>query len=360
MPLVRRNVGLKWEKFWKHIDTYQTFYCVFIILLILGYFMGFFSRPQKFIYQPRNTFAHNKEKLMERKFKIFDSSSNILLDEPWPDEWFNSYPNPDFVAKGNIKSANISISSKVLHDQPTETGPHYCMIVRTYAKQRSQLWSLLSSLHATKYEPLSIFLLDTDTNEIPWPEFSNMTQITESIFGRKFVFPLPFKNANFEAQIFPLLHRNDYGYILTDMALEYLMSNSTCDYITVTNGDNWYHPKLISTLLPYMRDGLDVIAFHAISHYDWGKDAAHVVVRPGKDTELLTQFKVAEIDLGCALFRMRTLKATGLLFALDKLRKDPSGRFVDDWSMADGKFFEEFTAYDFQELILNRILFFHQ
>lgn len=69
----------------------------------------------------------------------------------------------------------------------------------------------------------------------------------------------------------------DYGYSYTDAAIDYLLSQryvSNSDYIMFTNGDNLYADQFASTqLLPYMKDGIDILGFDFISRYFYSRYA---------------------------------------------------------------------------------------
>lgn len=65
------------------------------------------------------------------------------------------------------------------------------------------------------------------------------------------------------------------------------------------------------------------------------------------------------IDLGAVVFTADLLRRGGTLFALDRLRADPTGRGLDFIS-ADGRFFEALSAEAVAPVIIPRVLYVHQ
>jgi hypothetical protein len=228
-----------------------------------------------------------------KTFTIFGGENtppNHSSDQPWIFQTnYSTTPNGLKLDIGLLKSKLLHVNIK----NNNSNYPHYCFLVRSYVKQKTMLWSLLGGLHRAQYPNMTVFLLNTDSNRSPWPEFSQLDIIAEKVFGRKFVTILPFDDEE-ALGYFPLLQKTDYGYIQSDLSLQWIMANSSCEYLTVTNGDNWYPPQLFPELERFMRAGKDLIGFHFISHYHWPRTIPHVV-RSGPDTEMMTKFKVNHI-----------------------------------------------------------------
>jgi hypothetical protein len=160
--------------------------------------------------------------------------------------------------------------------------------------------------------------------------------------------------------------KNDYGYDMTDRALSYLYNNhvqpavSICQYVTFTNGDNFYSQSFGKKVLPHMKAGRDIIAWGFISHHSWPAlkeviDYKNLTVPrisdDGSNKCINIALRVKEADLGAVAYRLAFLKEHQLYFC----SPDGTCSFV-----ADGLFIEKAAKLTSASVLLRQTLFAHQ
>lgn len=158
---------------------------------------------------------------------------------------------------------------------------------------------------------------------------------------------------------------NDFGYEMTDRALEYFYyqytnSSSICQYITITNADNFYLKKFAKRLLPRMKEKRDIIAWGFISHHykpqDIEKSSKNKVAIPqiiDEGTEKCISVKLVTgfADLGTVAYRLAFLQMHKLYFRAP----DKSYGFG-----SDGYFVTIAATKTNSSVILRQTLFVHQ
>lgn len=169
-------------------------------------------------------------------------------------------------------------------------------------------------------------------------------------------------------------YAGDAGYVVTDVVLESVLARRAaaaggggfCDALVVTNGDNLYTSGFVPAVAAALREGSELVGVHFVSRYNYTAKvrdgnwrSGHGPLRLGADVEYSPRFVPYGIDLGAVAFTADLLKRGGTLFALDRLRADPSGRGVDFIS-ADGRFFEALQAEAAAPTIIPRVLYVHQ
>ncbi|CAF5050351.1 unnamed protein product [Rotaria magnacalcarata] len=137
-----------------------------------------------------------------------------------------------------------------------------CVIVRIYGPQVSYLPVLaLGFLHAG-FDNVRIYVINTHRSTDSQLLFQTIDLINKIVLRTNYITFLGLGE--------PL--DDDYGYTLTDRALDYLYdqykrSPSICHYLIVTNGDNLYSRYLGNKTLPHMRAKKDIIVWDFVSRY---------------------------------------------------------------------------------------------
>ena len=119
--------------------------------------------------------------------------------------------------------------------------------------------------HEKRIRPLSSFQLSCD-----------LLRRVNQASGKKWVHAYDKKTKDVRAA-FPDFHHENFGYVLTDMALEDILRQTKarsgafqCDTLTFTNADNLYSPHFIPAMLKSIAcDGHDLVASHFVSHYSF-------------------------------------------------------------------------------------------
>eukprot|EP00906_Rhabdomonas_costata_P023335 RCo033592 len=209
--------------------------------------------------------------------------------------------------------------------------PLLCIGVRCMSKHRRSLALLLHSLLITGSEDMRIFLVDTGKPAMdltPYAALANaivfeqqrcwMRCKAQSGGSRSKGFQnwRPRRRTRVVSVItslrreaifarFPDLPRDvyDYGYIITDMLVDLLLSRrwrgslQRCDYFLFTNSDNLYLPEFMPAVRARMQAGVDLIASHFISHFlytrgdVWAWRPSHrFACRHGRDLEFHAQW----------------------------------------------------------------------
>ncbi len=155
---------------------------------------------------------------------------------------------------------------------------------------------------------------------------------------------------------------NDFGFSLLDRALTYLYnqyerSPSACEYIIMTNGDNFYSSELQSKVFSHMVEKKDIIAWNFISRNyrpdlieaDANKEqSSPQIVDKGTVKCLPVALRIKEAPLGSAAFRLAFLKQ-------HKLYHNHLNRTYDD--LSDGYFVQCAASLSNASVILTPILF---
>ena len=227
-----------------------------------------------------------------------------------------------------------------------------CVVVRFFEEQANSLPLLLFSLLASGHPRLKALVLDTGKH--PYKNLAGLLRRVNRASGRSWVHA--YKKKRKDAQTaFPDFHHEDYGYILTDMALENILSANDasskfqCDTLTFTNADNLYSPHFIPAMLKSISSGSDMVASHFVSHYNFpeernthsyhslmASESGCGTLRSGPDAEFVTsdRFFAWCVDLGAVMLTTRAVAKTKLRFVIDKLRSDGSGTSLGKTVMA--------------------------
>ena len=218
-------------------------------------------------------------------------------------------------------------------------------MVRFYDKQANALPLLLFSLFASAHPHLKALVIDTGKQT--YEKLPGLLQHVNQASGRKWVHAYDKKTEDVRAA-FPDFHHEDFGYVLTDMALEDILRQTKarsgafqCDTLTFTNADNLYSPHFIPVMLKSVaRDGYDLVASHFVSHYPFpaerstrsfdgilASESGCGALRSGKDMEFVTseRFYPWCVDLGSVMVTTKAVEAANIRFVIDRLRKDPTG-----------------------------------
>jgi hypothetical protein len=230
--------------------------------------------------------------------------------------------------------------------------PNICFLVRTYEKQQHRLLGFLTSIYATQYPNYTIILANTESAGLNTSSISSLTS-SLGISSRVIFSPFDANDATNIRKKYSITE-NDYGYLLTDLTLEWLKQNSICDYLIVTNGDNWYSSNLFDVVVPFIHQGYHAIAFHFVSHHVW--PSAVQSWRAGTDVEIRTKFEQGWIDLGAGLVDFDLLKQHNIDFAMSTVT---AGK-PTNWFGLDGEYWLKILEKGAVNAIIPRVLFVHQ
>lgn len=224
-----------------------------------------------------------------------------------------------------------------------------CVVVRFYEKQANALPLLLFSLLASAHPHLKALVIDTGKQ--PYEKLPDLLRRVNQASGKKWVHAYDKKTEDVRAA-FPDFHHEDFGYVLTDMALEDILRQTKsgsgtfqCDTLTFTNADNLYSPHFIPVMLKSIaRDGHDLVASHFVSHYPFpaerstrsfngilASESGCGALRSGEDMEFVTseRFYPWCVDLGSVMVTTKAVEAANIRFFIDKLRKDRKGNTLE-------------------------------
>ena len=224
-----------------------------------------------------------------------------------------------------------------------------CVIVRFYDKQANALPSLLFSLLASEHPHLKALVIDTGKE--PYEKLSELLGRVNRASGKRWV--QAYKGtAPSVRSAFPKFHHEDFGYVLTDMALEDILKTKkgdsrsasfSCDTLTFTNADNLYSPLFLPAMLKSISHGNDMVASHFVSHYPFpaernlnsfdeltSSEAGCGTLRGGMDAEFVTsdQFIPWCVELGSVMVTTKAVDKANIRFVIDMLRKDGTGTSV--------------------------------
>ena len=224
-----------------------------------------------------------------------------------------------------------------------------CVVVRFYDKQVNALPLLLFSLFASAHPHLKALVIDTGKQ--PYEKLPDLLRRVNQASGKKWVHAYDKKTEDVRAA-FPDFHHEDFGYVLTDMAMEDILRQTKsgsgtfqCDTLTFTNADNLYSPHFIPVMLKSIaRDGHDLVASHFVSHYPFpaerstrsfdgilASESGCGALRSGEDMEFVTseRFYPWCVDLGSVMVTTKAVEAAKIRFVIDKLRKDRTGNTLE-------------------------------
>ncbi|CAF1389127.1 unnamed protein product [Adineta steineri] len=156
----------------------------------------------------------------------------------------------------------------------------------------------------------------------------------------------------------------EFGFTLTDRALTYLYkryqeSPSECQYIIMTNGDNFYSRNLGKNVLPHMEAKKDIIAWGFVSRYYYPEYmsphrntwTSPKIVDKGTAKCILTAFATYYADFGTVAYRLAFLQQHSLHINY------PNGTYS---KLSDGYFVEQAAKLTNATVILRQTLFVHQ
>jgi hypothetical protein len=162
--------------------------------------------------------------------------------------------------------------------------------------------------------------------------------------------------------------KNDFGFELTDRLLtqlydQYLQSTSTCEYVILTNGDNFYSRRLGEKILPHIKAKKDIIAWGFVSHYYWRdlrestnnenkKQPIPQILDDGTYKCITAVLRVGGADLGAVAYRLGFLWKHKLHF-----RRRPGEAYE---IISDGKFLEAAARLTNSTVLLRQTLYMHQ
>ena len=237
-----------------------------------------------------------------------------------------------------------NISATTQYKTRAELDLKPCVVVRFYDKQANALPLLLFSLFASSHPHLKALVIDTGKQ--PYKKLPGLLRRVNQASGKRWVHAYDKKTEDVRSA-FPDFHHEDYGYVLTDMALEDILKGRNsqsyfqCDTLTFTNADNLYSPHFIPAMLNAIaHDGHDVVASHFVSHYPFpverstrsfnsllASESGCGALRSGEGAEFVTsdRFYPWCVELGSVMVTTKAVEAANIRFVIDKLRKDPTG-----------------------------------
>eukprot|EP00026_Physarum_polycephalum_P012256 Phypoly_transcript_12546.p1 GENE.Phypoly_transcript_12546~~Phypoly_transcript_12546.p1 ORF type:complete len:312 (+),score=25.20 Phypoly_transcript_12546:101-1036(+) len=239
----------------------------------------------------------------------------------------------------------------------TQSDPTVCVVIRTYAGHRSSLPGLITSLASNDYPNMHLYLVDTDGDFDDLPKYESLFNM---LYNREFVHVTNITK-QYRYERFPNFTKQDFGYAQTDLMIEQLATPGhphKCDYFLVTNGDNLYSRDLMKHTIGFLRNGLDLVGFHFVSHYCYSW-ATNYKPRTGCYSQLYTEFIRFRIDLGAALFKKDRMLDLNINFIMNALKEYPDGS-MSRVHILDGEFFEGFNVNGTTSTIVSAVLLVHQ
>jgi hypothetical protein len=230
-----------------------------------------------------------------------------------------------------------------------------CGLIRVHSGQLSYLPVLALALSHTGFGRMHLYVISIDTSIDNQLLLRTIDMINTIVRRVDYITLLDVGTSD----------ENDYGFTLTDRALTYLYhqyehSPSTCQYVILTNGDNFYSRELGKNVLPHMYAKKDIIAWNFVSRYYW-PDSIKVsevknqttpkIVDTGKAKCIPVSMRVGHADLGTVAYRVAFLKQHGLHIHY------PNGTY-DAWS--DGFFVQIAASLTNASVILRQTLYVHQ
>lgn len=266
-------------------------------------------------------------------------------------------------------------------------------MVRTYLSQRNVLVGTLLSLIRTEYTNLRLILLQTDTRNYDPAKMAEIRDFVNQHEQRNYVFLSPIQPDQGE-KLFPNLPPENFGYLVTDLLMEELLSatfgnpgeihqgplvcfpnsptpkQNLCDYFIFTNGDNLYHYALFDALLPFMQRAVAGIAFEFTSRYDHRRENEDIISAYAyfkeayRDVHIYTKWEREHIDVGTMLVSASWLRTSQLRFCIQLARTRARSRWKPGMlSGLDGTFafnMRRMLGNDSAPQVVHRVLMMHQ
>ena len=241
-------------------------------------------------------------------------------------------PTMGFIPKTDAPSAGWNLST------PYSSNRHVCVLVRTY--QGNSVLSILtlvsSLLRSAENADATLTILFGNTD--PKNDFAFLPSIIEQLkvmfslasSGPTSILISPHKHRDLR-QRFPKFNGNDYGYIVTDFAMNDLLDQG-CQKLLVTNGDNLYSRAFFKNVLDAMNKGAQMVITRFVSRYD--APAAHIkylesarhcgTFRLGPNQVFFPKPKRLCIDLGAVVTSAQAIRDSGVRFIISDIWRDPS------------------------------------
>ena len=217
---------------------------------------------------------------------------------------------------------------------------HVCVLVRTY--QGNSVLSILtlvsSLLRSAENANATLTILFADTD--PKNDFALLPSIIKKInvmfslanSGPTSILISPHKHRDLK-QHFPKFNGNDYGYIVTDFAMNDLLDQG-CQKLLVTNGDNVYSRAFFKNILDAMNKGAQMVITRFVSRYDFRKTYQYLkrqlqcgTFRFGPNQVFFPKPKQMCIDLGAVVTSAQAIRDSGARFIISDILRDPA-----EWS----------------------------
>lgn len=243
----------------------------------------------------------------------------------------------------NTKSFNLTL-------------PSLCIITRIYWAQISYFPVFALALYYNDLDNIRIYVVNTDKQTNIQQLKQTIQFINELILHPNFITLLDLDTP-------PI--GNNFGYEMTDRALDYFYnqhrnSSFQCQYVTFTNGDNFYSRNFAKKILPHMKNGKDIIGWGFVSHHykphykesiNNTKKSVPEVIDDGTEKCTPVELRAGYADLGAVAYRLSFLQQHKLYF-----RKPFSGYSFG----SDGYFITEAAKRTTKSIILKQTLLVHQ
>jgi len=253
--------------------------------------------------------------------------------------------------ESNSKSFSMALNISYNHTLPT-----LCMVIRIYSAQILYFPVLALGLYHNGLHNIRIYLINTDSRTNIQQLEQTVKFINELILRQDFITLLDVGKPSAV---------KDFGYEMTDRALTYLYkqnvhSPSICQYVTFTNGDNFYSRNFAKKILPHMQNEKDIIAWGFVSHHykphyklsiDSTKKTVPEIVDDGTQKCTPVELKAGFADLGAVAYRLSFLQKHILYF------RGPTGGYSFG---SDGYFVEQAARRTSASILLKQTLFVHQ
>ncbi|CAF4525493.1 unnamed protein product [Rotaria magnacalcarata] len=242
-------------------------------------------------------------------------------------------------------------NSSLLHSAPIAL----CVLVRIYGPQVPYLTAFALGFLHNSFDYVQIYVINTHRSTD-----NQLLSRTIDVINR----------IALRANYITLLNLgkpldNDYGYTLTDHALNYLYnqyerSPLVCQYIIITNGDNLYSRHLGSKILPLMKAKKDIIAWDFVTRYpqpyliermNGGKPFNYEVSDDGTAKHTEVSLETGRVDLGAVAYRLSFLNHYRLNFSYSNRQYIPE---------SDGLFIEKASRLTNTTVLVRQILYIHQ
>ena len=252
-----------------------------------------------------------------------------------------------------------------------------CVIARSHIGQRASWGAFALSLYAAASKagsPIFLTLLDTDPDA--QRHAMGRAALLEFLSVLRPMAPEPLlrvevsprspsdpSTLDYHQRVASGASGPDFGYLLTDLALEDLLSlpQGACGYVLFTNADNQYNVDLLNSTAAARVRETDLVGMFMSSHYRWSerlKSRRDVQERAGKNVLLKTELRVRAIDLGAVLWRTAFLREHP---ELRFMRFPESNEFERNYFAADGQMIQHAANLPgTSSIIIEEILFLNQ